>query len=136
MVGNKTCNRCQARKPRSDFYEHPTMADGYGNTCKSCISARNKERTGTGKPHAYAIQRTFGVTPEQYAEMLRMQGKVCFICGGVNANGKRLAIDHDHATDSIRKLLCSQCNVGLGSFRDNPELLRKAAEYVETHTQR
>jgi hypothetical protein len=44
-----------------------------------------------------------------------------------------LHIDHNHLTGKTRALLCDKCNVGLGSFRDNPDLLRKAAAYLEFH---
>jgi len=59
------------------------------------------------------------------------QGGVCAICGGINDNDDALSVDHDHETGRIRGLLCSKCNKGLGSFNDDPELLRKAIAYLE-----
>ena len=47
---------------------------------------------------------------------------------------KRLTVDHNHETNTIRGLLCSNCNTGLGMFSDNPELLIAAAEYLEMET--
>ena len=51
------------------------------------------------------------------------------------ATGKpaRLAVDHCHVKGSVRKLLCKSCNNGLGLFKDNPELLEKAADYLRNH---
>jgi hypothetical protein len=69
--------------------------------------------------------------------MLVRQGGGCAICR--RDNGKRLlAVDHDHACcpgertcgKCVRGLLCDGCNHGLGKFRDDPELLRRAAEYA------
>lgn len=60
------------------------------------------------------------------------------ICGnppkpdGVRA-ASRLHQDHDHITGQNRDLLCNHCNRGVGAFMDDPELLRKAAEYIERH---
>jgi len=41
-----------------------------------------------------------------------------------------LHVDHDHITGALRGLLCSACNTGLGFFRDHPELLKRAIEYL------
>jgi len=43
----------------------------------------------------------------------------------------RLAVDHDHKNGEVRGLLCHRCNVGLGNFQDNPELLLKAYKYLK-----
>lgn len=44
---------------------------------------------------------------------------------------RRLAIDHNHKTGEIRGLLCHDCNIAIGHFKDNAELLRCAARYLE-----
>lgn len=78
------------------------------------------------------LRRTFGITLEEYKEKLKTQGGVCGICAG--PSGKRImAVDHDHKTGKVRDLLCHQCNVGLGSAKDSPDILRKMAEYIERH---
>lgn len=41
-----------------------------------------------------------------------------------------LSIDHCHETGAFRGLLCSECNFGLGKFKDDPELLLAAVEYL------
>jgi hypothetical protein len=59
------------------------------------------------------------------------QGHVCKLCGRLQVGGKRLAVDHCHDdTGHIRDLLCNPCNAGMGGFRDNPAMLRKAADYL------
>jgi hypothetical protein len=72
-----------------------------------------------------------GVTPEQYDEMLSAQGGTCAICEQVDHLGRRLAVDHDHETGEVRGLLCGRCNTMLGQMNDDPELLRRAASYLE-----
>jgi hypothetical protein len=42
-------------------------------------------------------------------------------------------VDHDHATDTVQDLSCSDCNGGLGQFTDDPAVLRAAARYDEAH---
>ena len=78
----------------------------------------------------------YGLTLTEY-EAGRRGG--CEICGcelevrlGRGQNKDSLALDHDHATGRFRGFLCHACNMMLGSGRDDPEILRQAAEYLET----
>ena len=45
----------------------------------------------------------------------------------------RLAVDHCHKTGKIRGLLCNRHNQGIGYMNDSPELLMKAAKYIESY---
>jgi hypothetical protein len=64
--------------------------------------------------------------------MLAENDNRCAICGAPPGE-KRLAIDHSHATGRVRSLLCISCNNGLGRFKDDPALLRSAADYLDQH---
>lgn len=75
--------------------------------------------------------RRYGLTPEQYDELAEAQGFVCALCFEACPTGKQLAVDHDHASGRVRGLLCRTCNAGLGSLKDSPELLRRAADYLD-----
>lgn len=70
--------------------------------------------------------RRYGMTLKAYNDMVETHQGRCSICS-MEAN---LHIDHDHYTKKVRGLLCLQCNTGLGNFRDDVELLRKAIEYL------
>ena len=81
----------------------------------------------------------YGIDASAYQRMLLEQNSLCRICGQNETvrharSGKRrsLAIDHDHKTGAVRGLLCSNCNIGIGSFRDNSFLLMKAAAYLDS----
>jgi hypothetical protein len=77
--------------------------------------------------------RRFGITVERYDELLDEQSHVCAICEKPEALGyKQLAVDHDHATGAIRGLLCHHCNVAIGHFFDDADLLMAAAAYLLT----
>jgi hypothetical protein len=76
----------------------------------------------------------FNITLEQYEDMVKSQGDCCAICGKHRTkNGKRLAVDHCHATGNVRALLCSLCNKSLGGFKDDINMLIKAIEYLKKH---
>jgi hypothetical protein len=82
--------------------------------------------------------RKYGITLYDYSRMLVDQEGKCAICGtseGGTRNGKAkaLAIDHCHKTGKVRQLLCEACNTGLGKFKDSPEILISAAEYLRRH---
>lgn len=86
------------------------------------------------------LRKNFGIGIEEYETLLSEQNGVCAICAQFEtfihkATGKpaRLAVDHCHTSGNVRKLLCKACNNGLGLFRDNPELLIKAADYLKEH---
>lgn len=61
--------------------------------------------------------------------MLLAQDGRCLICRG--EFGQTLPVDHCHRTGKVRGLLCHHCNRGIGLFGDDPERLRRAADYVE-----
>ena len=82
--------------------------------------------------------RKYGVTLEWFTERLDAQGGACILCGHVPPEdaikaASRLHVDHDHGTGAVRDLLCTCCNMGIGYFRDDPDLMRRAAEYIERH---
>jgi len=93
----------------------------------------NKERLRTEH-----IGSRYGLTQERYDEMRVEQNNCCGVCGVVfdttNTNTTP-HVDHNHLTGKVRELLCRACNSGLGQFRDNSELLRKAANYLDKHTE-
>jgi hypothetical protein len=76
------------------------------------------------------LRRKYGITFEDYTAMLAQQGGGCAICGGVNADGRVLHVDHHHGTGAVRGLLCQKCNHGIGLFRDTPDLLTRAIAYL------
>lgn len=129
---------CGQVKPLSDFYDSRQGSAVYKFAqCKTCCAERTKLHQAANKDqwavygHRRNIRRHYGVEPEQYQAMGEEQKWVCAICGNQTSNGFRLAVDHDHKTRKVRGLLCESCNNGIGRFKDDPELLRKAACYLE-----
>lgn len=121
LPAERACRTCKVTKPLTEefFYRH--TGGGFRHECKACRGIA-------------AVLLRYGVTREQYAQMLADQGGGCKICGEQD-RGKRsgytLSVDHCHGTNRIRGLLCAPCNLAIGYLRDSPELCRSAAEYLE-----
>ena len=78
-----------------------------------------------------ASLKKYGITLDEYKDMLTIQFSGCTLCGKtIIENGKLLAVDHDHNTGKVRGLLCTNCNIMLGLAKDNLELLKKAIKYL------
>ena len=75
-------------------------------------------------------RRRYGLTEMDYELGIMACGGRCEICGTTFQDAPH--VDHVHGTKLVRGLLCSECNLGLGKFKDNPELLEKAALYLRT----
>ena len=81
----------------------------------------------------YDLMRNFGITLEQYNELLEHQNDKCGICGidiQEVLEERTFAVDHSHTTGEVRGLLCMLCNTGLGKFKDDPDLLVKAIVWL------
>lgn len=104
---------------------------------------QNKRRRESDRNRRTALAQ-HGMTVADYEVKFAAQSGKCALCGrkhedGVNAAGWRkpaMHVDHDHATDKLRDLLCSNCNLGLGNFQDDPALLWAAAGYIERHREK
>jgi hypothetical protein len=77
----------------------------------------------------HLIQR-YGINKEDYEFMLSKQNGVCVIC---KRDKQRLLVDHCHKNGHVRGLLCTACNMGLGLFKDDKDLLLTAIEYLKTN---
>jgi Recombination endonuclease VII len=88
------------------------------------MSPKGKEHRRYGH-----LRWKFGLSREQFEEMMARQHGRCAICGDPLPSPR---VDHDHKTGRVRGLLCDGCNRGLGDFRDMPALLELARRYLET----
>ncbi len=149
------CIRCNETKLESEFFKEKGRPSGYRGYCKSCCrekKAETRQRKLNGElPPKRKKQETvpfcntpkgvwsrhikakFGITVDQYNELLDKQNGCCAICGTDQPDSKHgvFSIDHCHSTGKIRGLLCQPCNKGLGLFRDNAESLKAAVAYLQ-----
>ena len=117
-LGRKLCKVCQEWRPVDQFYSNAKTNDRLSVYCRSC------QKDGV-------LRKSYGISMLEYEQMLADQDGVCAICGGTNADGRDLFVDHNHQTGAVRGLLCNPCNRSLGLMKDNPATLRAAANYLE-----
>lgn len=115
---------------------------GPGNTCWSeTVYARSTVPPKLAQTNEQKLNKKlfekFGITLEEYKAKLVAQKGLCAVCEepetalSYRNNPRSLVVDHDHETQAVRGLLCRNCNVALGYFKDNPKIIRSAAAYLE-----
>lgn len=135
----KVCSKCAVEKDVDQYYKNKKHKDGLSGYCKSCHNQQtylyrknNPQRTSKTIRRA-ALKARYGITESAYNKLyVNQQGK-CAICKCECATGRALAVDHCHKTLVVRGLLCSECNTGLGKFKDNTGLLTEAINYLEKY---
>ena len=88
----------------------------------------------------YNLKRSFNITPEDYDNLLLQQKGVCAICNNIETVvdaktklPKRLSVDHNHVTGTVRGLLCNACNYIIGACKENVRTLQAAINYIRYH---
>lgn len=127
----KVCRGCNKEKNLGLFYEKKGGRLGVTGRCRECY-----KRYREANSHMVARSKTlslYKITKEQYDRLHEESNGLCAICNQPQPPGrfKRLCVDHDHETMKIRGLLCTNCNTGLGKFKDSFVLLESAADYVK-----
>jgi Recombination endonuclease VII len=125
----KRCPDCGDWKPATEFPRNRRTKDGRHPYCKPCHNARgreSRERLYGGGRH-YHLVRRYGIGAADVARLVDEQGGVCPICNKPSPEH----VDHDHASEEVRGVLCFNCNGGLGQFRDDVGALRNAIAYLE-----
>lgn len=152
---------CGKLKPLTEFHISKSQKTGRASRCRACTNSSNCERREIHKakykerriilraqksPEERAAQRqrdvdaklkqSYGITRRQVAALLLAQGGKCASCGDPFKPHKGKCgynVDHDHKTGAVRGLLCTNCNQGIGQFKDSPLRLRAAIAYLERH---
>lgn len=105
--------------------------------CKHCgrqrLQRKTKKSGSKGNEwrcyHCRTLRKKYGMVHQDYIRMIETQKNLCGIC---NKELTTPFIDHDHLTNNVRGLLCYHCNFGLGHFRDCPDNLTRAIEYLRS----
>ena len=114
------CTKCKVEKEATPVYFplHNKKKNGLDSWCRSCRgNYRSEIRRGR--------YRSMGCDDATIKQLLNSEQ--CDIC---NTTTSKLVIDHCHETNKVRGVLCNECNMGLGKFKDDPRLLEFAQVYL------
>lgn len=131
--GRKMCTWCGEWKPEGEFGGRATNPDGLERQCKVCL--RNRTRRARMRRRL----KQYNLTAERWAQMVEDCHGQCPACHRPMAE-KDMAIDHDHSCcpgrniscgKCVRGIICHRCNLGIGYFLDDPEMMREVANYLD-----
>lgn len=126
----KYCGRRECYLEREKLRSVKRMEDPEYRKEKSEVSMR-WQKENPGRLADNYLKRTYGITMEDKISMIESQDGKCAICG-IYEPERGFCVDHNHATGEVRGILCNDCNVSLGGFRDSVEILKRAIEYLIT----
>lgn len=149
----KGCPRCDRALPLDCFGLDKRMRLGRKSYCYDCDAADRRARYAADIEASRAksrdrsrrtrtpeqtrmrhLKNMYGLSVEQYEQMLDQQGGRCAICHTTSPGGRgNWHVDHCHDTGRVRALLCAGCNVGIAQLGHHPNRLRAAAAYLEQH---
>jgi hypothetical protein len=153
-IENKFCTECRFWLPISRFKKLTSASalkknpDGYYWCCTPCYrgkswlfalgeepnnrKARRREKLAR---RIATVEVTYGLTEDEYLSLVKAQNNLCAICGKKDLNHV-LCVDHDHETGQVRGLLCKNCNIGLGNFKDDIKIIHSAIAYLQNSQER
>jgi len=139
LLQERKCRTCDETKNLLEHYyrsrKDKTLPSSYSYECKECTVSRVKarDRSHPAIKRDQHLRRRYGITIQEYTEILEAQGNCCATCGAKEPGGrwKSFAVDHDHKTGKVRGMLCKSCNIALGEVDDNLQTLHAMVEYLK-----
>ena len=129
------CTKCNIPKKNSEYPKKTgdRRLRKYSSICKLCNKDRWKKYIRSPKESKeYKLKYFFNLSYNDWELLKIKQNNSCAICNkSQDTLTKTMAVDHDHNTGKIRGLLCDSCNLGLGKFQDNIEILENALKYMK-----
>ena len=149
----KPCSCCKLTKPTTEFGR---MGARYQSVCSECQRQKQAKKWSELKEAGLTVEinqrdywqrrkwirikAKYGLTKERFLQMIEEQGNLCAICkqperesSSPHTDEMNLSVDHCHKTGKVRGLLCRQCNIALGRFREDVGILQSAIAYLQRY---
>lgn len=134
----KVCPQCKQFKAEEE-YGVRSVKNSLGvphlkSWCRQCERTAPKPKQSKEYRRKHHLKWRYGISHEDYVQMLSDQGGGCAVCGTTEIGDQRAShfhVDHCHTSGKVRGLLCMGCNAAIGSAGDDPSRLRALADYLE-----
>lgn len=137
----KRCTKCGKNRLVKFFYKDGRLRSGLKSQCLLCSKAYSKKWKLTNRAKKFWKKwskarrlKTYGITEEQYVNLLKKQNGKCAVCRTKLKNKRQPSIDHNHTTKKIRGILCNNCNTLLGLAKECVRTLMRAIKYLTKET--
>jgi len=134
----KKCSKCGILKPLEDFYKDNRHNRGsHRIRCIMCEKVDKKDYYAK-RGRKYKLSTQYGLSENDYQDILEKQGNQCAICG-IDADeyksktGRYLAVDHHHVTGGIRGLLCMRDNTNMAFVDGYESRITRYRSAIPTH---
>jgi hypothetical protein len=109
------------------------LVSGYSKTEKYKARQKKWRTENSERTRNYKYKNLYNITVEQKEALLAAQNNACAICKSTETSAKGWHVDHSHKTGVVRGILCHRCNLGLGNFRDDLDILRAVIDYLTSN---
>jgi hypothetical protein len=123
-------NKVKVYKRQKDYREK--------NKVKIQIRLKNYYQVNKTMWRNNFLQKNYGITIKQFNEILKNQNNKCSICSKeldntIKSGSNKPHLDHDHETGKVRAVLCADCNIAIGLFKENINIFPIAKDYLMSH---
>ena len=133
---NKTCPTCRIEQSKSNFYPSKNNNDGLRGQCQSCEQLYIETHIEAHKIYHtnWKLLDRYGITLTEWEDLFLSQDQRCAICKSFSHNGINWHTDHCHSTNTVRGILCFDCNIVVGKIENGwgvevPAITRYLEEY-------
>lgn len=102
------------------------------NKEKKAVLAKRRRESDPISYRNRGYKYKYGISIIEYDKILESQNNACAICKTPQSDlNYSLAVDHCHDTNKVRGLLCRHCNLAIGYFKDNINVIQNSIYYLE-----
>lgn len=134
------CDYCRAQgreKRRRWRVRYPGREKELYKETNRVSYCRKWRSTHKGSCRNSYLKHNYGITLEEFQQMVEKQDGRCKICGQKPSSRQvkgqmkpGLCVDHHHESGRLRGLLCHRCNVMIGAAEENVKIFEQAIKYV------